>query len=227
MARRFQRLRRPPLGSHPWWSFLNTSFGLWVLSALFITTGGAFISTRSECIREAESDIQLIHRLSSEIFSRRLRIIAAAQETSNSIDFLKIAKSTAFANFKEFDGQSMFSLVAQESAVRLHIKNDPLTGKKRSLLEMMNAIDLFIDGSAFNIDIPERFIDREFESFRPRSNQVMMTYQKQQDSGRGYVPACSIPDLLERLVTYTSTTVEYVGFKVSPEDKVRFKGLIK
>jgi hypothetical protein len=225
MGRRFQRLGRPPPDSRPWWSFLNTSFGLWVLSALFITTGGAFISTRSECIREAESDIQLIHRLSSEIFSRRLRIITAAQETSNSIDFLKIARSTAFANFKEFDGQSMLSLVAQENAVRLHIRNDPLVAKKRPLLEMMNPIDLFVDGSTFSID--ERFIDRELESFWRKSEQVKMTYEIQQDSGRGYVPACSIPDLLERLFTYTSTTVEYVGFKVSPEDKVRFKGLMK
>jgi hypothetical protein len=94
-------------------TFFNSPLGLWLLSAIFLTVGGAALSGRQECLASAESNIENFNRISREFFSRRIRLEQALLDSSNIIDFRKAVRSNAFANFKEFDGRSIDELNLQ------------------------------------------------------------------------------------------------------------------
>jgi hypothetical protein len=96
-------------------ALLSTPFVLWVLSAAFVTLGGAYVTARHECLVSAQATIDAYQQLTTEIFTRRLRVLDAASLSSNAIDFLKVLRSNAYANFKSFDGQSILSLIDQQT----------------------------------------------------------------------------------------------------------------
>jgi hypothetical protein len=108
--------------TNSWWLFFNSPFGLWLLSAILITFGGAYLSARHECVVSARTDIDIFYQLTFEIEARRERIVSAIERTSNSIDFWNTARSNAFADFKQFDGQNLPSLLVQHEAIRRKIK---------------------------------------------------------------------------------------------------------
>jgi hypothetical protein len=48
-------------------TFFNSPLGLWLLSAMLLTVGGAALSARQECLASAQSDIESFHRLSENL----------------------------------------------------------------------------------------------------------------------------------------------------------------
>jgi hypothetical protein len=91
-------------------------------------------------------------RLAAEIAGRRLRIVLAAQNSSNTIDFFRLTQSNAFSDFKDFDGQSLPSLVHQQDQLKQHIA---LNFNSRDILKRVSSnairrglgnIDLMIEG---------------------------------------------------------------------------------
>ncbi|MFK4522186.1 hypothetical protein ABIF90_000167 [Bradyrhizobium japonicum] len=111
-------LRRPNGGKRQIgtgvWAFFNSAFGLWLLSAIFLTVGGAIITARQECVVAGRSNFHTYRRLANEIYGRRLRLITAAEQSSNAIDYMKALRSSHFEYFREFDGQPLFSLIEQQ-----------------------------------------------------------------------------------------------------------------
>jgi hypothetical protein len=101
--------RSPPSAAR----FFNSPLGIWFLSAIFVTVGGAALSARQECLTSAQSDIERFRLLSEELLGRRVRLMLALMNSSNAIDFEKAVRSDAYASFKEFDGQNLRTLIAQ------------------------------------------------------------------------------------------------------------------
>jgi hypothetical protein len=104
-------------------TFFNSPLGLWTLSALFLTLGSSVISARHECVATAMSDIQSFQKLATEIYNRRQRLLGAVFSSSNPIDFLRTARSNAYATFKEYDGQSLAALIDQQDRMLPKIRN--------------------------------------------------------------------------------------------------------
>jgi hypothetical protein len=98
-------------------TFFNSPFGLWLLSAIFLTVGGAALSSRQECLASARSDIESFRRLSEELVGRRVRLMLALQESSTAIDFQKALRSDAYASYKEFDGQNLRTLIDRQQVI--------------------------------------------------------------------------------------------------------------
>jgi hypothetical protein len=98
-------------------TFFNSPLGLWLLSAMLLTVGGAALSARQECLASAQSDIESFHRLSEELVGRRVRLMFALLESSNAIDFQKALRSDAYASFKEFDGQNLRTIIVQQQRI--------------------------------------------------------------------------------------------------------------
>jgi hypothetical protein len=98
-------------------TFFNSPFGVWLLSAIFLTVGGAALSARQECLASARSDIESYNRVSDELASRRLRLMFALSQSSNATDFQKALRSSTYATYKEFDGQGFRALVVQQKRI--------------------------------------------------------------------------------------------------------------
>jgi hypothetical protein len=108
------------------WAFLNSALGLWVLSAIFLTVGGAAVSSRNQCRSTFETDADTFRQLSIEIAGRQQRIINTARTSSNDIDFRKGISDNRFTSFKQFDGQPLSALLFQQSHLRRKLKVFPL-----------------------------------------------------------------------------------------------------
>jgi hypothetical protein len=104
-------------------AFLNSSLGLWILSAIFLSFGSSYFTRRAECLAAARANIELYNSLDEEITGRRLRVIESARNTSNSIDFIKTLRSTAFYVSRTFDGQPLPFLSDQLRLLRTKISN--------------------------------------------------------------------------------------------------------
>jgi hypothetical protein len=103
-------------------SLLSNPFILWLLSAVFISVGGGYLTRRQECIAAARADIMLFKQLELEIAGRRSRIIHALETASNRIDFRRQATARDFVTFKQFDGQPLESLLHQQVELESNIE---------------------------------------------------------------------------------------------------------
>jgi hypothetical protein len=131
-------------------TFFNSPFGLWLLSAIFLTVGGATLSARNECLASARSDIESYKRVSDEILERRIRLMIALRQSSNAIDFQKAMRSKAHANFKEFDGQGFRALVDQQAEIASRFALSRQTSEKLqklvALTPIKRAVDVIMQG---------------------------------------------------------------------------------
>jgi hypothetical protein len=92
---------------------LNSPFTLWLLSAILITVGGAFFSTRQQCIADAEKVIESAAKLDSEI-ARRQRYIFRSIVAAETVAELKDALAKMPTLYADFAGRSLFELLDQE-----------------------------------------------------------------------------------------------------------------
>jgi hypothetical protein len=97
--------------------FFNSPFGLWLLSAVVLTVGSAALSARHDCLVSARSDIESYNRVTDELLGRRLRLFNGIAFALITDDFGKAVRSNDYATFKEFDGQGIRSLVAQQRRI--------------------------------------------------------------------------------------------------------------
>jgi hypothetical protein len=141
-------------------TFFNSPFGLWLLSAIFLTVGGAALSARQECLALARSDIESFNRVSDELAARRLRLLVAVRYSSNSIDFLKTMQSNASANFKEFDGQSYPALIAQQRRISGRFDFSKQTMDRRNKMVSWGTLPTaLIDSILVGITLAEALVD--------------------------------------------------------------------
>jgi hypothetical protein len=91
------------------WTFVNSSFGLWLLTTLVLSIGGTAFSARQECLASARSDIESFQRLTHELFERRFHVIFASSMVANEIDFERAIND--FAKDKDYREQSIAGLV--------------------------------------------------------------------------------------------------------------------
>lgn len=158
-------------------AILNSPLGLWLLSATLITVGGATITAHQDCVASARSDLMTFQDLSTEIYSRRVRIARATLETSNAIDFLKVLKLNASAVHKEYDGQSLQALISQQERVRSKISM--ITNTQSKLRKIKSQVDGNFAGFfhlydyMLGINLPDNIFDKTadaFERFRKEAS---------------------------------------------------------
>jgi hypothetical protein len=140
-------------------TFFNSPFGLWLLSAIFLTVGGAALSARQECLASARSDIESFNRVSDELAARRLRLLVAVRYSSNSIDFLKTMRSNASANFKEFDGQSYPALIGQQRRISGRFDFSKQTMDRRDKIVSWGKAPTALDSILVGITLAETVVD--------------------------------------------------------------------
>jgi hypothetical protein len=150
-------------------AILNSPLGLWLLSATLITVGGATITAHQDCVASARSDLTTFQDLSTEIYSRRVRIARATLETSNAIDFLKVLKLTASAVHKEYDGRSLQALISQQERARSKISM--ITNTKAKLDRVRSEVDSNFTGFfhlydyMLGINLPDNIFDKSADAF--------------------------------------------------------------
>jgi hypothetical protein len=106
------RRRDPEKPSEPpsrLWTFLNSSFGLWVLTATFGSLVAATYSSLQVCIKDADDRVAKYSRLQSEIQSRQSEILEAINR-AESIDDLRSRLKNIAANRQEFKDTPLRSL---------------------------------------------------------------------------------------------------------------------
>jgi hypothetical protein len=106
------RRRDPEKPSEPpsrLWTFLNSSFGLWVLTATFGSLVAATYSSLQVCIKDADDRVAKYSRLQSEIQSRQSEILEAINR-AESIDDLRSRLKNIAANRHEFKDTPLRSL---------------------------------------------------------------------------------------------------------------------
>jgi hypothetical protein len=176
------------------WAFLNSALGLWFLSAIFLTVGGAAVSSRNQCISTFETDADTFRQLSIEISGRRQRIINTARTSSNDIDFRKGISDNRFSAFKQFDGQPLSALLFQQSHLRRKLKVSPPDdeipkGKYGSIVYLLEGV-------------PSEVIS-DIDIHRPRDDfdALSFSYQKKEVNDFLATPTldCSIQSLAKSL----------------------------
>jgi hypothetical protein len=208
--------------ANSWWQFFNSPFGLWLISAILITLGGSYLNARRECIVSARTDMDTFYQLTFEIQARRERILVASERTSNSIDFWNAARSNAFVEFKQFDGQSLASLLVQHNVLRRKIK---IQGEDR-LGEMLVMTDLYMTESGRPTPLafllgggmsPEHLIDdMTLAEARLHLKQIKDSLPWDVSSYFGSLrPNCSIRTLV---ATYFSTSEDQPIISVPTDD---------
>ena len=112
-------------------STLGSPFILWVMTAIFLTIGGAYFTKRQECLVTARSDINQFLKMTIEITHRRTRLLTALETSSNPIDFLKAVRSNSYSSYKDFDGQTLESLVFERERLFPKINSRSVIGLVR------------------------------------------------------------------------------------------------
>lgn len=188
--------------------FLNSPLGLWLLSAVFLTIGGAGLSSRQECVAAAKSDIERFQHLTTEIMGRRLRLIEAIEDSSTAKKFVKVAKSTAFADFKDFDGQSLYSLLDQQRRIRDRITfiKDPRLRTRAVLDKLPSAIgDILVRGEN---ELCRYVKDKDIKDLGRNTTtlRAAFVYERADDEGSLILPNCSPWRLITRLFVANEKT---------------------
>lgn len=193
-------------------AFFNSPLGLWILSAIFLTVGGSYITKRQECLATARTNIELYRSLEREIYGRRLRILDDAASSSNSIDFYKALESNSFAELKQFDGQTLSALTGQFDQMRskivgvdilIYIENAALTDLydvEYLLFRDPHYVQVF--GGRKNGDVSPDFPGDEIYKFvRKNGSFLLQAFTKIATRSRAYdpVPACSAGNFLHDL----------------------------
>jgi hypothetical protein len=62
------------------WTFLNSAFVIWCLSAILLTVGGGYITNHQQCMRDADQIIDRRSHLALELFSRRAAFATRVSE---------------------------------------------------------------------------------------------------------------------------------------------------
>ena len=88
-----------PKPKNRYWEFFNSSFVLWILTAVLITLTGAYFSTVQRCYSEGEAVSESYAHLSREMFNRR-KHMAKAVEKAASIQAIREA-ATPIQNSKD------------------------------------------------------------------------------------------------------------------------------
>jgi len=134
------------------WTILNSSFVLWLLSAILLTVGGTYFSTHQQCIREAENFIVRRGRIVHEIYIRALerhRVVEKATTFQEAIAAFQ-SRSTGKFEFAEFSLHSDYELEREldQMEERFRLPNVPAL-VSRSLPLAMQFFGMS-DNSAFN-----------------------------------------------------------------------------
>jgi hypothetical protein len=87
-------------------AIINSSFFIWLLSAIFLTLGSFFLSARRECTDKAEKFVTDYAKLNSELLGRRASLVAAIK-ASNKMDDVKAASKTLRASSEHVMIQSI------------------------------------------------------------------------------------------------------------------------
>jgi hypothetical protein len=98
-----------PEGPSRLWSFLNSSFGLWIFTATFGSFVAATYSSLQVCIKDADDRMAKYSRLQSEILSRQSAILEAIIR-AQSIDDLGSRLKNIAAGRQEFKDTPLRSL---------------------------------------------------------------------------------------------------------------------
>ena len=124
MLAAIERRTRPVLG------VINSPFFLWLLSAVFITIGGAYFSTRQQCIAEAEKIAEQYEKIGIEI-ERRQGYIHHTIVTMNSVSAIKEALSQIREYYSDFHSRPLFELIEQREKLLERIDTSPFDETKR------------------------------------------------------------------------------------------------
>jgi hypothetical protein len=192
-------------------SFFNSPLGIWLLTAIFVTVGGAALSARQECLTAARSNIESFYRYSSEISSRRSRVHEALLKSSNMIDFQKALRSSAYGSFKEFDGRSLLELTLQQQQ---NVERFSLTKKtldeyeKLSLPTSPHSFDLIMYGWMAE-DVDDEQLKQARTSFQFDRFDLLSTFE----STLLLKPACSFWRLMKREIVDDIKTVDEIPYK--------------
>jgi hypothetical protein len=193
---RNQRSRQAPVKSSRLWTFINSAFFLWLLSAVILSIGGAYFNQHLACITSAETDGLFYSHLTEEIFDRQARVISALTTTSNPIDFSKVVDSKSFVTFKEFDGQNFKSLLKQKGNMWHKIKNID-EADDRELAIRKNYFDrvLFYNKNPF---LGDHVSDQDLALYRQKAPKFaeMLNYVRREMVYWEVRPNCSVTAFL-------------------------------
>jgi hypothetical protein len=109
---------------------VNAPFFLWFLSATFITVGGAYFTTRQQCVAEAEKIADQYEKLGVEI-ERRETYIFHTLETHNTAASMRAALSQIREHYSDFHSRPLFELIEQRDKLLERIDTSPFEQTKR------------------------------------------------------------------------------------------------
>jgi hypothetical protein len=99
------------------WLFalINSAFFLWLLTALFVTTGGTYISKRLECMKDAQDAVDRYNLLYDELGSRRWKTvdIIGNNDMSQALTLVRAIP----ADSDTFKGVTTMSLIRQFESI--------------------------------------------------------------------------------------------------------------
>jgi hypothetical protein len=168
-------------------STLGSPFILWILTAIFLTIGGSYFTKRQECLQNTRSDINQFLKMTIEITHRRTRLLAGLETSSNPIDFLKVVRSNSYSSYKDFDGQTLESLVFERERLFPKINSRSVMGlvrrnpnDGRSMLYDLLQGGIFVKG----------YTDSEFQSMKadPLNNPSSIISDANSVLSHQYVP---------------------------------------
>jgi hypothetical protein len=116
---------------HEFIAFLNSPFLLWVLSAIVLTVGGAYFTSRAECISQAQRASDNFYSVKDEIEARQRAIWRAVLDAGNIASVKSVLRVPA--SRPEFKGQSLSELgqkmVMMANAIDFSVVQEQLKAK--------------------------------------------------------------------------------------------------
>lgn len=103
---------------------INSPIFIWLLSALFLAFGGAYVTQYQQCSREADRLRNQYYHLAGEIYIRQERV-AAAVEGAASIDDIKLALKSLPSLYADLKDRSLFELNREFRQIEARIERSP------------------------------------------------------------------------------------------------------
>ena len=199
---------------NPLWEFVNKPAILWLMSALFLTAGGAYLTNHQQCMRDADRLIDNYNDIASEIRFRRDKLADLIQKATSAGEVHAIAGNIPYLHASLKDTK-LVELTGgfRRLWIRTHGDRAPFPPDatfRRFGQDRFFAT--FLDGS-----IPSKLTDKDLKPFQDFTRRIRRGWQAEANEvvGPTLVPNCSVTNTASIIFGGTPTIVEDSGTGVS------------
>lgn len=187
--------------------FINSPLFLWVISAVFLSLAGVAFSNYQDCMRDAQRDIEALHKLQEETYYRMRCITFSVDRASTVKDFRDRFKASPYV-FGEFKDATIRELRIKQGRLVDELRVVPATldavlvkfGFKPLVASNEEFAKYVIERGIEYGFLPSTYTDRDLPGAREMAHKIWNNEKAVHRLFRNseLSPSCSLPTILDR-----------------------------